>query len=161
MAVPIVAAAARWLRRSRRPAARDERAAGVLDASAVLAGAAEPLHALRALRERLLHGAVARLVAQPFWANARDAQLRRVVRLLGLDPGSAAGTAALRCVVGRLPRVHPLRLAFAQHAHQSICAFRWSRTFAAATSPRAGRVHRWCRRSTRHCSRARIVTARC
>ncbi len=130
MAIVIVRAVARWLRRAGASGDAHARAADLLDAGDVVTHASDPLAALRALRDRVAPTGVLRVRALPRWHHARDAQLRRVAALLGIDAATPRGAASLRRVVARLQPTHPLRVAFASHA-QRVRGARAGRTVTA------------------------------
>ncbi len=88
----------------------------LIECYGVLMNLADPLAALRGLRERLTPRGVLRLMVYPQWSRSRIFQLQRVARLLGLHAGDRSHPAALRTFVGRLPRAHPLRHAFTTYA---------------------------------------------
>ncbi|MBL9077160.1 MAG: class I SAM-dependent methyltransferase [Planctomycetes bacterium] len=88
----------------------------VIECYGVLMNLADPLAALRGLRERLSPRGVLRLMVYPHWSRQRVFQLQRLARLLGLGARERHHPALLRQFVRGLPKAHPLRWAFTTYA---------------------------------------------
>ena len=88
----------------------------VIECYGVLMNLADPLAALRGLRERLTPRGVLRLMVYPHWSRQRVFQLQRLARLLGLTATERHHPALLREFVRGLPKAHPLRWAFTTYA---------------------------------------------
>jgi SAM-dependent methyltransferase len=88
----------------------------LIECYGVLMNLADPLAALRGLRERLTPGGVLRVMVYPEWSRARVFQLQRLARLLGLHAGERHHPALFRKLVLALPPEHPLRHAFTHYA---------------------------------------------
>ncbi len=88
----------------------------LIECYGVLMNLADPLTALKRLRQRLTPGGVLRLMVYPQYSRTRVFQIQRLARLLGLHAGDRSHPRALRGLMRGLPANHPLRWAFVNYA---------------------------------------------